>query len=62
MCVNKDQDYLLRIVSLTEVRTCTEAKEAAGKAEFPHHEVIKQIVTFWLLRIGVVSKEYSETL
>lgn len=62
MCVNKDQDYIFRIVSFSEEGICAEAKEAAGEAGFPHHEVVKQIVTFWLLCIGVVSKEYSETL
>lgn len=62
MCVNKDQGYVLGIGSLREVGICTEAKEAASKAGFPHHGVVRQIVTFWLVYVGVVSGEYSETL
>lgn len=60
--VNKDHSYLWGVGSFGEVGICTGSKEVAGKAEFPHHEVIKQMVTFWLCCVGAVSMEYSETI
>lgn len=57
--VHKDHNYLWGI---GEVGICTGSKEVAGKPEFPHHEVIKQMVIFWLLCVGVVSMAYSEAI
>lgn len=60
--VNKIHNYLWGTGSFGEVGICTGSKKMVGKAEFPHHEVIKQMVTFWLWCVRVVSMECSETI